>query len=165
MWPLAGLLLAGCADPGGSHGTSVAAPAPDATYLLVEAPDDVMEVAAARAAAQDQQQVTLVGHIGGSAEPFVSGVAAFTLVDTSLKWCPEEEGCPTPWDYCCDPGAVRDNLALVKIVDQAGLPVQRDARTLLGVKELSKVIVRGKVARDEHGNFTLLAEKVYLPGP
>jgi hypothetical protein len=116
----------------------------------------------ARDSVEDQQEVVLVGRIGGSAEPFVNGVAAFTIVDSKVAHCAPEEGCPTPWDYCCAQDQVKDNIAAVKVVDAQGKPVTQDARKLLGVKELNLVVVRGKAQRDADGNLALLADQVYL---
>ena len=51
-----------------------------------------------------------VGCIGGSKDPFVQGRAVFTIVDPTIINCKamgDEEHCPTPWDYCCEP---RENL-------------------------------------------------------
>jgi hypothetical protein len=33
---------------------------------------------------------------------------------------------------------------------------------LLGVNELSKIVVRGKAERDDQGNLTVLADKVHV---
>ncbi len=51
-----------------------------------------------------QQDVVVVGRIGGRVNPWVKGTAAFPIVDRSLKPCNEIEGdtCETPWDYCCE---------------------------------------------------------------
>ena len=39
----------------------------------------------ARNAVEDEQKVTLVGTIGGSSDPFVDGLAAFTIVDSKCR--------------------------------------------------------------------------------
>ena len=59
----------------------------------------------------EQDEVVLVGRIGGSEAPFVDGLAAFTIVDAKVPPCSAEEGCETPWDYCCEQDAVKDNIA------------------------------------------------------
>ena len=106
--------------------------------------------------------VTLVGTIGGSPEPFVQGLAAFTIVDPKVPHCAPEEGCPQPWDYCCKQDQVKDNIATVKIVDDSGSPVSSDARALLGVTELSTVVVEGTAKRDVQGNLSVAATKVIV---
>lgn len=136
--------------------------APDAAYLLVEKPENAQGVAEARKSEDGAEEVVVEGRIGGSEKPFVDGIAAFTIVDPAIPYCAADEGCPTPWDYCCNTDKLKDNSALVKIVDAEGAPVSKDARELLGVKELSRIIVRGKAQRDKEGNLTVLAEKVYI---
>lgn len=131
-------------------------------YLATAEPADSIPVGEARTNAKDGTAVSLVGHIGGSTEPFVDGMAAFTIVDPSVPCCPPEEGCPTPWDYCCTQPEVKTNIATIKIVNEEGNPVEEDARQLLGVKELSLVVVEGTAKRDEQGNLSVLASKVYV---
>ncbi len=129
-------------------------------YLLIDEPAGAKGVAEVRRTAKDNDEVVAVGRVGGSADPFVAGVAAFTLVDVALKPC--EDGCPTPWDYCCDAQeTVAANSAMVQVVDAGGRLVASDAKKLLGVKELSEVVVRGKARRDSQGNLTILASGVY----
>ena len=143
-------------DPAATAGT------PDATYVLAIEPEGAAGVGEVRESSKDDEAVTVVGRIGGSGEPFVEGLAAFTIVDPKVAHCSEEEGCPTPWDYCCTQNEVKDNIATVRVVDDQGKLVSKDAKALLGVKELSTVVVKGKAQRDEQGNLTVLAEKVFV---
>ncbi len=134
-------------------------------YVVAMEPTGAMPVGEAREASEDGQDVTLVGLIGGSPEPFVDGLAAFTIVDPKVPYCAADEGCPTPWDYCCHMDDVKDNIATIKIVDESGAPVARDARELLGVKELSTVVVKGKAKRDDQGNLSVATSEVFVrPG-
>jgi len=50
----------------------------------------------------------------------------------------------------------------VKVVDENGSLVKEDARTLLGVKELSTVVLEGTAQRDEEGNLTVVANRVFV---
>ena len=138
------------------------AAATNANFVLAEKPTDAQGVAAARESSEDAEQVTVTGRIGGSAAPFVDGIAAFTIVDPALAPCSAAEGCPTPWDYCCDTHLLKDNMATVKVVDADAAVVAQDARQLLGVEELATVVVVGKAERDESGNLTILADKVHV---
>jgi hypothetical protein len=140
-------------------------PAPEAEkYLLASAPKEPQSVKQAKESAEDGEEVTLVGRIGGSVSPFVSGRASFTLVDTSLVPCSERSGdsCKTPWDYCCDTDELPASTAVVKVVDDEGRTIPLDAKTKLGMQELQTVVVRGKAKRDEAGNLTVLAPAVYV---
>lgn len=132
-------------------------------YLLDEAPEDAAEVAASREEAKDQQEIVVVGRIGGRANPWIKGTAAFSIVDRSLRPCNEIEGdtCRTPWDYCCE-ADLPNATVFVTVVDSAGKIVKQDARELLGVKELDTVYVAGKAKRDKAGNLTLQASKLYV---
>jgi hypothetical protein len=165
---LTALVAAGCADstqtdaPNAAASNPAAAAAPDATYVLATEPEGAAGVGEVRESSNDKDEVTVVGRIGGSEEPFVDGLAAFTIVDPKVAHCSEEEGCPTPWDYCCTQNEVKDNIATVRVVDDQGQLVAQDAKELLGVKELSTVVVKGTAQRDDQGNLTVLAEKVFV---
>ncbi|MGC1273768.1 MAG: hypothetical protein WBC44_08685 [Planctomycetaceae bacterium] len=163
---LAAGLLAGCGS-GDTASPTVASVAPvGKAYLLASEPAGGKDVVAARETAKDGEEVTVVGRIGGDTTPWVEGLAAFKIVDPAAKACSDipGDGCPTPWDYCCEEG-LGEKTALVKVVGADGKPVGTDARQLLGVKELQTVVVTGKAKRDDAGNLTILAEKVYVrPG-
>jgi hypothetical protein len=134
-------------------------------YLADVEPEGALPVGKARESVKDEQAVTLVGVIGGSSKPFVDGLAAFTIVDSKVPYCAADEGCPTPWDYCCTQDQVKGNIATIKIVDDAGKPVTADARKMLNVKELSTVVVQGTARRDDQGNLTVAASKIFVrPG-
>jgi len=132
-------------------------------YLLASEPQGAQGVIHVRENAQDEQAVIVVGRIGGSENPWVEGKAAFSIVDLSLKACSDREGdeCQTPWDYCCETDLLPKATVLVKVVDDSGNLVARDARELLQAKELQTVVVAGKAKRDEAGNLTVLAGGVY----
>jgi hypothetical protein len=131
-------------------------------FIATTEPDGAIPVGTARDSLQGEQEVTLVGRIGGSADPFVDGLAAFTIVDPKVPYCSADEGCPTPWDYCCTQDQVKENIATVKVVDESGKPVAEDARQLLGVKELSTVVIQGIAKRDDQSNLTVVANKVFV---
>ena len=135
---------------------------PTSTFLAISEPSGAIPVGEAREKTEDGQEVTLVGRIGGSSKPFVDGLAAFTIVDPKVPYCAADEGCPTPWDYCCQTEAVKSNIATVKIVSEAGKPVSTSARDLLNVKELATVVVKGKAKRDDQGNLTVSAKQIFV---
>lgn len=131
-------------------------------YVLNVEPEGAMPVGEAREKSEDGQEVILVGLIGGSTKPFVDGLAAFTIVDAKVPYCAADEGCPTPWDYCCEMDAVQDNIATIKMVDETGKPVEGSAKEMLNVKELSTVVVKGKAQRDDQGNLNVAASKIFV---
>ena len=151
--------LVGCSS---QEGTPQSADSESNAYLTSSEPAGAMAVGEARESTKDDDEVVLVGRIGGSAEPFVDGIAAFTIVDLKVPHCSADEGCPTPWDYCCEQNQVKENIATVKVVDEQGKPVSKDARQLLGVEELATVVVHGQAQRDDEGNLAVLADQVFL---
>lgn len=155
-------LVVGCGTSGLDETAAVQPSADGKQFVATTEPANAIPVGTARDSVQGEQEVTLVGRIGGSSEPFVDGLAAFTIVDPKVPYCAADEGCPTPWDYCCTQDQVKENIATVKVVDDARRPVSADARQLLGVKELSTVVVQGKATRDDHGNLTVAATRVFV---
>ena len=163
----ASVLTAGC---GSESGEPIAqepagASAGSSEYVLAAEPDGAQGVHEVRDAAEDGDDVVVVGRIGGEAEPFLDGYVGFTIIDPAIKHCGElhDDACPTPWDYCCSsPEELQENRALVKLVDASGKAVSGDAKTTLPVKELTTVVVRGKARRDEAGNLTIEATGVHV---
>jgi hypothetical protein len=164
---LAAGLWAGCGSKTPAPAAAPSGPAPDGEkFVLPSAPENAQGVLAARQAAAGGEEVVVVGRIGGSTQPFVEGMAAFSLVDNSLRACSDIPGdqCPTPWDFCCEADLPKART-LVKFVDESGQVIPTDARTLLGVSELQTVYVRGRAQRDADGNLTVLASGIYPLAP
>jgi hypothetical protein len=164
---LAIVVTIGCsAQTASTNGQPEAAtPAIDGSqYLLTSKPEDAATVIAARRDAKDGEPVVLVGRIGGSANPWIAGRAAFSIVDESLKACSDIPGdeCPQPWDYCCETYKLPTATALIKVVDDSGSLVPADAKQLLNVVELSTVVVQGIAQRDDVGNLTVLADGIFI---
>ena len=160
------VLVLGCSQqPGQSGGPPPdAAKPPTSEYLLASEPSGAKGVAEARKSAKTNDQVVVVGRIGGDANPWVEGVAAFLIADTSLTPCNARPGdsCPTPWDYCCDLDLLKSAKAMVKVVDREGRLLKTDARKLMPLKELQTVVVHGRAERDEAGNLTIFADGVFI---
>jgi hypothetical protein len=141
----------------------VATPGQESEMLLKDEPMGAMEVLALRKDAKDEQEVVVVGRIGGRPNPWVKNTAVFPIVDRSLRPCNEIPGdaCETPWDYCCEadlPGAT----VLVTFVDEKGKAIKQDPRELFPIKELSTVVVQGTTKRDDSGNVTVLATRLHV---
>jgi len=152
-----------------------AAPAPAASgselvlptgFFLAGTPKEAVEVKDAKPNAKVGDTVTIIGRIGGSREPFVDGRAIFTLVDTRLKACgegAEEDGCKTPWDYCCEPRKeLTANMATVRIVGADGQPLKYGLMNVQGLKPLARVTVVGTVAEAEGGVLVVNASGVHV---
>jgi hypothetical protein len=153
-------LILGC---GQSTESSAKKPSPEGQkYLLAAEPAGAKNVTEIRAAAKDDDEVVVVGRIGGSTEPWVKGMAAFTIGDVAVKACSELEGdtCPTPWDFCCERD-LGSKIIAVKFEDENGEVIDTDARELFAVKELTTVVVRGKIKNDKDG-VKLIANGMYV---
>lgn len=164
-WITACIIIAsalGCSDSATPPDSTSSTSENRSQFLVDIEPADAIGVGAARQSAESGEQITLVGRIGGSHEPFVEGIAAFTIVDESVPYCSDDEGCRKPWDYCCKQDQVKVNIATIKVVDESGSPVSSDARQLLGVKELSMVVIQGQVTRDEEGNLSVSTKQVFV---
>jgi len=144
----------------GSETASVPSEELKDAVLTTGAPAQVVSVAQAKGAAADGQEVTIEGRL----KDFVSGKAAFTVVDGSIKSCIEEgDGCATPWDYCCvAPNKLAENSATVKIVDAAGEIREGTLKGVNSIDNLSTVVVTGKAVKDVTGNLTIAASNVYV---
>jgi hypothetical protein len=160
-------MITGC---GGSSNASVSGPETTSLsvdgsgFLLSEEPDGAIGVITAREEAKDGDPIVIVGRIGGAANPWIEGRAAFMLLDASMTLVAnrtdsaESEIC---LDDCCATERAA-STTLVKFVDQSGRVVAADARQLLGVSADDMVVVRGTVSKDENGNFVVLADGVHI---
>jgi hypothetical protein len=161
---LVAVAVAGCTSRPADSTVDADISAVGEKYLIESEPADAKPVAEALAA-DNEAEVTVVGRIGGSENPWVDDMAAFTIVDPSLKACSDIEGdpCETPWDYCCEPReSLRKNSVMVKFADNKGAVVPADARKLFDVEPLQTVVVRGKLHKDESGKTAVIAEKMYV---
>jgi hypothetical protein len=164
---LAMLFAIGCGDSGSPSADNsekklkidLAAQSEGKKYLLAEAPDakSVIEV---RQKSKDGDEVVVIGQVGGLPEPFTDGRAIFLIADTTLK---PTEGCDCPWDFCEYPNKeVAAARLTVRFTDDKGKTVAHGAREMFGIKELSKVVVKGKVSRDEKDNVIVVASGIHV---
>jgi hypothetical protein len=137
---------------------------PTGLFLTTE-PKDAKPVEDAKKAAKPGETIVVRGRVGGSADPFVAGRTVFTIVGPGLKSCAENPGdsCKTPWDYCCESTEdIAAHAATVQVVDAAGAPVKADIKGQSGVKELTDVIVVGKVAQADGKVLVVNATGIYV---
>jgi hypothetical protein len=133
-------------------------------FKLDEEPGGAMGVIAARESAEDGAPLVLVGRVGGCANPWVEGRAAFTLLDASMSVVVEGEG-SAEGEICTGDCCATERLActtLVKILDQDGQLVSVDSRVLFGLRESDMVVVQGTAKKDDHGNFVMLATGIFI---
>lgn len=125
------------------------APLPNG-FFVDKQPENAKDVSEARKAEtlKAGDEVVLRGRIGGSKEPFVAGRAVFTLMGRGLKACNEnpDDKCSKPWDYCCETKEdILANSVTVQVVDAKGQILRTDMKGRRGLKELSEMVVVGKV--------------------
>ncbi len=131
-------------------------------FFLVETPAGAVDVTAAHASVKDGEEVVVRGVVGGSEQPFVAGLAAFTIVDPALKSCEDDGmGCKTPWDYCCvDPTTLAKGSATIELREGEKL-LAAAPRGFHGLDHLKTVVVAGTASRDSHGNLTIVARGLH----
>lgn len=133
-------------------------------YVLADEPDGAIGVIEARKTAANGDPVIIVGRIGGAANPWIEGRAAFMLLDASMVIVAdgtESTDGEICMDECCASERAGSTI-LVKIVDDGGKILAVDARQLLGVNADDMVVVSGKASKDEAGNFVVLAKGVHV---
>jgi hypothetical protein len=137
--------------------------------ILSAPPADAKEVGAGKKDATKGAKVSLHGRIGGSKDPFVAGRAMFTLADVSLPPCSDnpEDGCETPWDYCCEPrDKITANTVTIRFLDSNGAILTGDLNGVHGLRPLADVTVQGQVSKESEGsNIVIDATAFYIkPG-
>ena len=125
-------------------------------FVLSTAPDNASEIATVRSSAKPGETVTFKGQVMGSDNVFVNGYAVMIVGDPK-KMTPcnaiPGDGCPTPWDVCCDdPDVVKASIITVQVADASAKPLKASLKGLSGLKELSWVTVTGKVTESSNKN-------------
>lgn len=136
-------------------------------FFLETAPDAVKDLSDAKKAGGFKvgDTVTFRGRIGGSTEPFIAGRAMFTLMGSGLKDCSQNPGdnCTKPWDYCCETKKdILAHSATIRVVDDKGQPMKTDFKGRRGLRELTPVVVIGKVAFAEGQALVLNATGMFV---
>ncbi|MCC6951677.1 MAG: hypothetical protein IT433_09555 [Phycisphaerales bacterium] len=136
-------------------------------FFLASAPAEARDISEARKAGglKMGDQVVLMGRVGGSKTPFVAGRAIFTLMGRGLKACSDnpDDLCKQPWDYCCE---TRDdiiaNSVTVQAVDAKGQVLRTEMKGRRGLRELSELIVVGKVTSTDGKSLVVTATGVHV---
>jgi hypothetical protein len=142
--------------------TATAPAVPTSKYALSADPKDAISVVEARKAAPKPTVVVF-----GRVREITAGFAAFTMADTSLKFCgegeAEKETCETPWDYCCLAPEEIASHTIAVVVKEAGKDGKSDVAALAKIPELRNldlVAVVGTLVKDK-GDVTLEATGWY----
>ena len=135
-------------------------------FFVEKQPESAKDVSEVRKAGtlKAGDDVVLRGRIGGSKDPFVAGRAVFTLMGRGLKACNEipDDKCSKPWDYCCETKEeILGNSVTVQVVDAKGQILRTDMKGRRGLKELSEIVVVGRVAAADGKTIVVNASSVY----
>jgi hypothetical protein len=135
-----------------------------ARLLLASEPADAVGVLDAREQPGAGQQVRLVGRIGGMADPWTEGQAAFVMTDPSAAATGHEAGaCSDGCPFCADKQDATRALAVVQFVDPSGKVLPYDARQLFGLRPDDTVVVEGRIDHnDGQGPLLVSATGLYI---
>ena len=165
------LIGSGCdqSGPTAPQVTVAASATIPAAFFTKNRPEEAPDLTAVKTASSIGEEVTFLARVGGRVAPFVDGVAIFTVADPSLESCElmgEEDHCPVPWDYCCEP---RESLtagsATIRIMGEDGRPLPASAQGAGGLAPARYLVVKGVVSdRNEDGLFVVDAERIWVGG-
>lgn len=148
--------------------TEAAAPSAELESVFVSRiTDEPSPIHLARTTAQPGDFIVLEGTVMGAVEPFVEGRAVFILGDRAkLTPCNEnaDDGCPTPWDACCDTKADRrDGTAMIQVVGEDERPLKEGIAGVSGLEKLTRLHVKGRVAESSgQGNLVVNATEIQV---
>ncbi len=152
--------LAACSNDEGAEGAAAPAAASAAVQALVlgSDPGEAVGVVAAKQAGASGRVV-----VEGRVHDITKGFAMLKLMDTSMEYCGQvdaDDGCKTPWDYCCDAKAARvAHSLLVEFRGASGRPLTTP--TMPGTRLCDLVKVTGELVVDDHGNPVLVADGLF----
>jgi hypothetical protein len=174
----AGLLmgaLTGCEQQSTTQPTNSDAPKPaeqaktdelPAELFASDDPGEARGVGELKADESATGEVVVRGRIGGRVDPFLDDAAVFFLADTSMKTCDElhEDGCPTPWDYCCEPkDSLMAKLATVQVLGADGKPLKVDIKGTHGLDPATFVKIVGDVMERPNTSMLVInARRIYV---
>ncbi len=163
---LTSLLFSGCSSEvatpkSGTNKKTAEAALPEALFVSA-APSQSTGVKKIRSTAKVGDTVVVRGIIGGRKKAFLEDRAVMLLTDATLSPCPPEEGCPTPWDFCCETkDTLLANTLTVQVVDAKGSPLKLSLDGSHGLAGTKTVVVEGLVSSTE-GGVVIDATKIHL---
>lgn len=158
------LAVAGCGLGSDAPAAPAAVPLPESFWSPTE-PSGAVPVSVVKKSAKTGDEVVLIGRAGGEKKTFSEGLASFFVVDATIPACGEKgvpDDCKTPWDYCCeDKTELRAAMATVEFRD-GGKVLRSAPRGFHGLDHLKTVVVAGKAERDDAGNLTVVASRIFV---
>ncbi|MBL8746681.1 MAG: hypothetical protein JNK58_10045 [Phycisphaerae bacterium] len=136
-----------------------------ANLFLASDPGGAKPVEQVRGNVKPGDTITIQGRVGGSMLPFVEGRAVVTIVGPDIMACADhgDDHCKTPWDYCCETAEdIAQHSATIQVVDDKGALLRASLKGEHGLKELSDIIVVGKVAPAQGEVLVVNATGIYI---
>ncbi|MEO1857582.1 MAG: hypothetical protein ABGY95_09515 [Rubritalea sp.] len=131
-----------------------------ASLVVSAAPTDATSIADLRTSAKVGDDVVFSGKVIGSSTVFVEGRAIMVIGDPQkITSCDLIHGdnCRTPWDVCCDDhDVIKGSIVTVQVVDADGKPLKEGFKNVAGIKELSNLVISGKVAEGSNDDNMLI---------
>lgn len=136
-----------------------------AQLLLDEEPADALGVLDLQESISDtEQEVVVVGRIGGGHPVFEPDHALFLIVDPSVTpGHHHPDGCDENCPFCSK-AAEDQTVAYVHCVDDSGKTLATSADRLLGLSAGQTVVITGRASSDAAGNLVIKAAGVYVRG-
>lgn len=162
-------IVAGCGETPPPTVTQASAPDSEVFVDRSLAGDGALPgIGEVKRSAKAGEPVRFVARVGGRAACFVPSSAVFVVADPVLEDCIQKgDGCPKPWDYCCEPRErLLANTATIRIVDASGEPLLGTAEGLGGLAPLRTIEVAGTVHETgPDGLFVVDAAQIFVvPG-
>ena len=138
-------------------------------FLLAQEPNGVEGVLDVQEEYTEPRDVVLVGQIGGVANPWSPGKAAFILADpitlSEFTASGSEHVCDDPGCKFCQRQKIsklKEGLAAVEFRAADGRVVPIDARQLFSLSDSQMVVVRGKIEVNDLGCLVVAADGLYV---
>ena len=157
------IAFTGCAKSSEEPAVSIAEL--KAKYILAEEPLGVLPVlAAVDELAEREQEIVVLGRIGGIKNPCDAKEAVFVMTDPSVDAAVgnSDHACGADCHFCQKPKKDLPTLAIVKLVDAEGKPYPYAPGQFADLVPDQMVVVRGKAKVDSLGNLTVAANGVYI---
>ena len=138
-------------------------------FLLSAEPQGVEGVLDVQETYTEPRQVVLVGQIGGVANPWTPGKAAFILADpitlSEFAETGEEHVCSDPSCKFCQKQKInklKEGVAAIEFHSADGKVVPIDARQLFSIDDKQMVVVRGQAEVNDLGCLVVAADGLYV---
>lgn len=131
--------------------------------ILRESPEGGRPVIEAKKGVQPGDEIVVRGRVGGAKRPFVNNRAIFRIVGEGPMACTEDEGCPTPWDFCCVPrDELRQHAATIQVSNESGGPLRTAIKGRGGIEELTDLTIVGSVVTANRNALVVRATGIYV---